>query len=151
MQQLLHNAKFTLVSTGAVDGTGNVDTSIVDMSGFEGIAFLVQTADTDNGSTLSLTLQHSDTNDSGAMASTATTPGSGTFSTLCDATSGDNIGLLLDCHRPTKRYVRLRVGRADQASTIEKIWAIQYGASKQPVTQGTGILQTAFLAGPLSA
>lgn len=109
---------------------------ILDMSGYEGVVFIASM-----GSAAA---------DIGVNAQQDTDPAGGTMADLAgtkilsDATQKN---FVLDLYRPTERYVRLAVLRGT-TSTIEAIWAIQYGPRLKPVDNTTAAQATEVHASP---
>jgi hypothetical protein len=124
MSQLSPRIKITKVQDHTVAGTSAVNSDAVDMAGFEGVLFVTSfgTAAANN-----------------LVNAAQETTSNGTFADLLgtSVTSGtSDEDVWLDIYMPQERYVRLEVARGT-SSTLESIWAIQYGAKKQPVTNST--------------
>lgn len=121
------NVKLTKVADHTTAGTTDVESAILDMSGYEGVMFFTSfgTAAADN----LLKVQQDDANASGGMADLL---GSGVVS----GASPSNEDVWADVYRPTKRYVRC-VAVVDTSSTVESIWALQYGPRETPVDNTT--------------
>lgn len=119
--------KITKVSDVAGANTTDVDSTGVDMAGFEGVLFLtsVGTAAANN---IANAQQSSDDGSADAYGDLA-----GTAVGLGGASDEDQ---WIDIYRPLKRYVRLHIERGT-STTVENIWAIQYGGRKQPVDNTT--------------
>lgn len=125
-QQLSSIVKLTKVEDHTAAGTTDVDSAGVDMAGYEGVLFLTSfgTPATDNY----ISAQQSTDNSS--------------FADLAGTKVGadaDTEDLWVDVYRPLERYVRVHV-ELGTSSTVESIWAIQYGGRKQAednVTDGT--------------
>jgi nitrate/TMAO reductase-like tetraheme cytochrome c subunit len=95
----------------------------LDMVGFEGCMFIVQ------ASTLFLA------NTSAKVYAQGCTSTAGTFKTYqgyAHSTQGSGVNyrnIIVDCYKPTKRYIRCRVtGSSSAAGNVNSILAIQYGA-----------------------
>lgn len=126
-QNFLAGCKVTKVADHTTAGTTDVETSILDMAGFEWIVFITSfgTAAADN----LIKVQQDDANASGGMADLL---GTG----LVTGASPSNEDVKAEVYRPTKRYVRA-IAVVDTSSTVESIWAIQGGARILPVTNST--------------
>lgn len=119
MSQLSNHVKLTKVADHTAAGTTAVNSTGIDMAGYEGVLFITSfgTAATDNtvnaaqGDTLGGTYDD--------LAATSVASG----------TSDEDVWV--DVYRPRDRFVRLEAARGT-SSTLESIWAIQYGARKQP-------------------
>lgn len=113
----------TTAGTGAVNGTG------VDMAGYEGVIFISSfgTAAANN------TVNAAQSDDDGSPDDYTDLEGT----SVASGSSDEDVWL--DVYRPTKRYVRPEYARGT-SSTLESVWAIQYGARSLPVgntTSGT--------------
>ena len=121
--QLMSGCKLTKVSDPTADGTTQVDSTSVDMAGFEGVIFFTSyaTAAADN------------------ILHAAQCEDDSTFLDLegsAVAIGASDEDQYLEIHRPTDRYVRAEAVRAT-SSVLGDIWALQYGARKQPVDNDT--------------
>jgi len=126
MPQLSNFVKITKVEDHTAAGTTDVDSASVDMAGYEGVLFLTSfgTAATNNY----ISAQQS--SDDGSADAFADLTG-----TKIGATASDE-DVWADIYRPRERYVRAHV-ELGTSSTVESIWAIQYGGRKQPVDNTT--------------
>lgn len=122
--QLSSEVKITKVADHSVAAQTAVESTAVDMAGFEGVLFLTSfgTAAADN-----------------TVKASQDTASNGSFTDLlgtsvASGTSDEDVWL--DVYRPLKRYVRLEAARGT-SSTLESIWAIQYGVRKLPVDNTT--------------
>ena len=124
--QLSSEVKLTKVEDHTAAGTTDVDSASVDMAGFEGVLFLTSfgTAATNN------------------YISVQTSSDDGSADTFTDLT-GTKVGatasdedVWVDVLRPRERYLRVHV-ELGTSSTVESIWAIQYGPRKLPVDNTT--------------
>jgi hypothetical protein len=122
--QLSNGIKITKVSDAVGAGTTDVESTGVDMAGYEGVLFLVSfgTAAANN---IANAQQSTDNSTFADLLGTAVALGG--------ASDEDQ---WIDVYRPLERYVRchLEIGTS---STVENIWAIQYGARKLPVDNTT--------------
>lgn len=133
MLNFMTGRKLTKVADHTTAGTTDVESSILDMAGYEGVVFFTSygTAATNN----ILKVQQDDANASGGMADLL---GTGVASGSSDE------DVWVEVYRPQKRYVRC-IAVVDTSSTVESIWALQYGARELPVdntTSGTIIGET---------
>ena len=136
------NVKVTLVNNGETAGTGTITSDEVDMTGFEGVVFLVHMGAIDP-SAVTTTYVRQDTVT--GMGSGATLTGS----THTIADSDDDSVFLTDIYRPREQFLDVQVTRVTQDSVIQSIIAIQYGARKPPVTHDASTVTAAiYLAGP---
>ena len=121
--QLSNQAKIIKVSDPTADGTTAVNSAGVDMSGYDGVLFLTSFGTAAANNTVNAA-QGSDNSTFVDLEGTSVSTG----------TSDEDVWL--DIHKPTDRYVRLEAARGT-SSTLGDIWAIQYGARKQPVDNTT--------------
>lgn len=133
---LVKDVKITKVLGNTTTGTSTVNTSTVDMQGYEGVVFLasISTAAANNG------IKAQQGQQSG-MGDAADLAGS---QLLSDGTKTD---LLLDIYRPQDRYVRAAVIRGT-TTVIDAVWAIQYMAGKKPVNNVTAAQALELWASP---
>ena len=112
---LLADCKITKVSGAVAAGTSSVNSSEIDMTGFEGVVFIGQygTSAADNG----LKAQQDTAT---GMASAADLEGT---SVLLDGTETLSI---VQVHKPREQFVRAVAVRGT-SSTLDSIIAIQYG------------------------
>jgi len=124
---LSKNAKFVLAKAGQSADTSAVNSDVIDMQGFEGVVFVgsIGTANAGNYAKVQQGAQ-SDLSDAADLEGTKVVPGD------------DGDSFLIDVYRPKERYVRCVVTRGASTTTGD-IYAILYGATKYPVTQGDTI------------
>ena len=122
--QLSNHIKITKVKDHSAAATTDVESDGVDMAGFEGVIFMTSfgTAAADN---LANAQQSTDNSTFAALLGTAVAQG-----------GASDEDVWIDIYRPLERYVSLHVDRGT-SSTLESIWAIQYGARKLPVDNTT--------------
>lgn len=124
--QLSNFVKITKVADHSTAATTDVDSASVDMAGFEGVLFVSSFGTAASGNTLEAQ-QSSDDGSSDTFAALAGTA-------VSSGTSDEDVWV--DIYRPQERYVRAHAERGT-SSTLESIWAIQYGGRKQPVDNTT--------------
>jgi len=124
-QNFLSGTRVDKLVDHSTANTTDVASGILDMSGFEWVAFLTSfgTAAADN----LVKVQQDDVNATGGMADLL---GSGLLSGASDE------DVKVEVYRPTKRYVRL-VALRGTSTTLESVWAIRGGARVVPVTNTT--------------
>src|SRR3990167_6520344 len=122
--QLSNHVKITKVSDHSAAATSAVNSTGVDMAGYEGVLFITSfgTAAADNTVNAAQGLTLGGTYDDLLGSSVAS------------GTSDEDVWI--DVYRPIDRFVRLEAARGT-SSTLESIWAIQYGGRKQPVDNTT--------------
>ena len=132
-------SNFTLINTvkSATTAAGStpLESSVIDMAGYEGVIIFTRfaTAAADN----ILSAKMSTANDTAAMS-----PISGSAVALAGASDENQ---WLDIYRPKMRYVQALATRAT-STKLGEIWAIQYGGRKLPEDNTT----TGTIAGEIS-
>ncbi len=126
---LLEDIKIVRVSNAVAAGTSAANGTAVDMSGYEGVIFLVAFGAIVSGAVTSVKAQQGAASDG---SDGADLEGSGV--TVAD--TDDNKIVALDIYRPRQslgKYVRPVVSRATQNATIDSITAILYNGRNKPV------------------
>lgn len=124
---LSKNVKVTKVAAGATSAGTAIDSTAVDMSGFEGVIFVGSIATADAGNTAN-------------AAQSATSGGSYVDLAGSEVAPGDNgDSFLIDVYRPTKRFVRCEIDRSGADTVTGDVYAIQYQAASKPTIQGATI------------
>jgi hypothetical protein len=145
-KSLLKNVKITRVLAAVADGQAASASDILDMEGFEGVLFVAKVADVTNTCVLTLAAQQNTINSSTGMATL-----SGSVTYTADATDADDDLLVLDVFKPRERYVRAVFTSATANAVKDGVIAIQYGARKVPISQGTTVLDSDTLVSPAEA
>jgi hypothetical protein len=122
---LTDEVKITKVSVATAAGVTTIDSSPVDMAGYDGVLFLTTVLAITAGGVQSMKAQQ-DT--AVGMGSAADLIGSG----ITIADDDDNQSFWLDIRRPLERFVRVRILRATQNSAFGEIYALQYRARVKP-------------------
>ena len=121
-------------STVGASGTTDLESSALDMTGYDGVLFLINWGAITSGGVQSAYLEQCDTT-GGSYAHL-------TGSRVTVADSDDNKITALNLWRPREEFIKVGIFRATQVSTVESIVAIQYkGDHKNPITQGTTYVQ----------
>ena len=134
-------AKVTRVSNAVVAGTSDIESTAVDMKGFEAVQFVVAFGAITTGAVTSVKLQGS--HDGSTWTSSDLT---GTGQTVAD--DADNKLFILDMAKPRFRYVRCVVDRGTQNAVVDSITAYQYQADKEPVTHDASVGGSEFFHAP---
>lgn len=143
----LTNEKWTVIHTGATAETTALTTDIIDMSGWEGVEFIVVTQDVTSGSVLGLTVRQNTANSTTGMAALS---GSVTFT--AGASSADQKLMIVDLYKPRERYLDANVTRTTANAIIGAVIARQYQGRKGAVTQSTShVVTSAVLSSPAEA
>lgn len=140
MHNLLSDSKITRLSNAAASGNSAVNSTALDMQGFDAVTFLVALGAVDANTTASVFIEQSSDNNSADA-----------WATLADSgvdvgQSDDNKVVALEVLDPQERYLRCCVTR--QATVVDGIVAIQRAAKLAPVTQSTTVLSATILASP---
>ena len=141
MDNFLNNCKVTYVLAPVADGQAATATSIVDMAGWDGVAFIALTGDVTSGCVLTLTAQQDELNGAGGMASLT---GTATYTAL-SATDADNKALILDVQKPNKQFVRALFTSATQNAVKAGVIAIQYRGTSLPAVQGATVIKSKLI------
>lgn len=126
MEFLTSATKTVRVINGTAAGTTAVNGAVVDMSGFEGVRFIVAFGTITDG-TPSITAQQGQLLDGSDMADLAGTA-------VAEAITDDNKLAIVEVYRPRERYVRLVVTRGGvTGAVLDGAIAELYGARVHPV------------------
>lgn len=126
---LSKGTKLTLVKAAQTSAGTAINTDSVDMEGFEGVMFFGTVA-TVNAANFANLAQSDDDGDADAFADLAGTK-------VVPGTNGNSF--LIDCYKPQERYVRCEIDRGGANTATGDIYALQYGARKEPTSQGSTI------------
>lgn len=135
---LSEEIKITRVSNAAAAAQTAINSSVLDMNGFDGVLFVALLNDSTNGCVLTLTGKENTANSTTVPAPTST--GVAATFTDVDGTSVDNNMLMIDVLNPSQRYVFANLTRTTQNCAVDGILAIQYRARSKPTTQSAGVL-----------
>ena len=142
MSNITKSAKLTRVINFTAAGTTTVNSSIIDMKGFDSVTFLVGFGAIVAGAVTSVKVQQGAASNMSDAADLA-----GTGVTVAD--TDDNRILAIEVNQPRERYLRCVVSRATQNSTIDFGLAQQSKAGTEPVTHdATTVIGTEFHQGP---
>ena len=126
IRNLLTDAEITKLADATAAGTTAVNSTGVDMQGYEGVVFLVSAGVIVAGGVQSINAAQGDTL-GGTYDDLA-----GSKVTIAD--DDDDQLFAVEIVRPVDRFVRLEIARATQNSAFGPIYAFRYGASKKPVS-----------------
>ena len=134
---LIDNIKITKIQDHTAAGTSTVTSDEIDMAGYDGVVFVTSFGTAASGNLI--TMHH------GAVSGTV----AASVALLASGTSDEDV--ILDVQRPIFRYLKC-VATRGTSSTLESMWAIQYKARAEPVTNAvSGTLVTATFNAPASA
>ena len=122
----------------------DANTTILDMSGWDGVVFVVPIEDSANTGVATLTVEANTANSDSGMAAI-----SGAVATATSA-SGDDLNgklLIVDVYRPQKRYVQAALTSAVANIAFGTAIAIRYQGTKLPSTDDTTVASSAAVAG----
>lgn len=129
----LTNFKVTRVLNAVAAGTSSQNGSVIDMQGYEGVAFVAAFGTLTATQVTSLKAQEGDASnlsDAADLEGTSTGP-------LADGDS--NKLLVLEVFKPLKRYIRPVVVRGTANAVIDGVIAIQWAGRVKPETQGSNV------------
>jgi hypothetical protein len=125
------------VTAGAA-GTSAINSSVIDMSGYGAVCFIVQFGAIVSGAVTSIKAQQDITSAMSTAADLA-----GTNQTVAD--TADDTVFYVDIRNPQKDFVRLVISRATQNATCSAI-AVLYRSRIKPTTHGAGVAGETFVA-----
>lgn len=143
MHNLSKSLKPIVVSPAVAAGVTTINTTAVDTQGFGGIAFIANFGTLTATQVTSVKAQQSD--DDGATDAYSDIAGSST-GPLADGDSGKS--LIIDIHKPRKRYVRLVVVRGTANAVINNVTALLFNPSHTPPAADASIVETTVLSEP---
>jgi len=134
MQNLIKNSKLTTAITPAagVAAATDLEGTVLDMAGFDSVFMQVRMGVITAAAVTSIKAQQGDLADGSDMADLLGT-------NILVAADDDNQIFGIDLVKPSKRYVQLYVDRATQNAVVSSATYLQYGASKVPITQDSGV------------
>ena len=136
LQSILKDCQIIRVINATAAGAADVNSSVVDTQGFDGVCFVAAIGALVATQVTSLKAQHGD---AANLADAADITGAATAA-MADGDS--NKMLVCDVRRPTKRYVRCVLKRATANATIDGVVAILYRAAKLPAALDASISQS---------
>ena len=135
------DVKITVVSPAAAAAQTAIDSSILDMQGYEGVMFIALTGDVTTASVLTLTVK-------GNTANHLTVPApvtqKATSAFTADGTSADSKALVVDLYKPATRYVFANLTRTAADAIIGGIIAVQYNGTVKPTANDASVIAAAF-------
>jgi len=141
MQNLLKDAKITVVMNAVTAGTSEQKSSVLDMAGFDAVAFIAVFGTVTDASVITLTAYENSASSTSSPAPVAVTGGATASLT---ASTSSNTFMVVDVIRPSKRYVFADITRTTQNAVINCVIAIQYRTKNKPVTQPTTLVESAI-------
>lgn len=138
----LQNCKITRVVNATAAGTTNINGSVLDMQGFEGVTFILMVGTLTATQVTGMKAQEgaaSNLSDAADLAGTATGP-------FADGDS--NKSLALEIYKPMKRYIRPVVTRGTANAVVDGVIAIQWSARVKPPTQDSNVVASKVVVSP---
>lgn len=137
MLSIVNECKLVVCKTEVAAGTTAIeDAAIVDMQGFESVAFIaVLGADTSSTATVALSAMAG--NDA-ALADGVEKAAVASYTASSD-TDADGKAIVLDVIKPGARYVRPKIARSTANSEILAVVAVLYGAHGIPAVAGDAL------------
>ena len=129
-------------------GTTKRTSTILDMSGYDGVLFVAGLGTIIEAGTIDVFVEQNTANSTSGMARLATT----TAHTVTAANAAlTQSCILVDVYRPQERYVQCNITPASQNAGILGIVAIPYRGRALPGTTAASVLKQTQLAGPVEA
>lgn len=143
MQNLLKDCKVVLVNSGSAAGTSEVDSSIVDTAGYDGVMFIAILGTVVDTCVLQLAAQGNTANQTSGM-----TQINNQITPSVTASGNSNSMLVIDTLFPAGsknyRYARAALTRTTANATVQGIIAILYEAKNKPVVADASVLASLF-------
>lgn len=127
---------------GAIGAGGDDETDVVDMAGFEAVAFVVVFG-TIGAAGATVVAEQDEFDD---IAFGAAEDLDGTEVAVDDGDSDDVV--IIDVGKPENRYIRLFMDDLGDDTTVDAVVALKYRARDLPVTQGATIAETVVVTTP---
>lgn len=140
--QMLKHINFQIGVAPTAAGLTDVNGAGVDLQGYEGCLFILGFGTITVNGVQGLKAQASDDDGSGDAYSDL----AGTLVAAAD-TDDDKL-VVLDVHKPAKRWIRPVVERATANSVIDLVIAIPYGAMKKPTVTHADVANSEIHASP---
>jgi hypothetical protein len=117
----------------------------IDMSGWDGVVFVVPITDIDDTGVATLTVEQNDSDSDIGMSALEDAEATATSAT--DDDLNDQL-LIVDVYRPTKRYVQGVITSSADNVAFGNMIAILYNGSKFPISQDDTVEDIAQVASP---
>lgn len=123
----------------------DVNTDRLDMSGYDGVVFIVPVEDSVDTGVATITVEQNTADSDTGMAALA-----GAIATDTSAADDDlnNKLLIVDVYRPRERYVQAAITSGTANIAFGTAIAIRYKGSKSPITADATVLQATSVFGP---
>ena len=138
---LSKDVKITVVAPLATAAQTAVDSSILDMQGYEGVMFIAMLGAATATAVLTLTVK-------GNTANSLTVPApvtqKATAAYTAAGTASDSKAIMVDLYKPAMRYVFAEYTRTVANAALGGIIAIQYNGTNKPTANDASIIAEAF-------
>lgn len=138
---LLKNVKVAYVAGAAAAAQTEVLSSVLDMSGYDGVMFIALLGDVTATSVLTLTAKG---NTASSTSSPTPVTQTATAAFTAGASDADSTALVVDVYDPAMRYAFASLTRTTANAVVNGIVAIQYTAEYRPTTQDATVIANAF-------
>lgn len=140
---LLSDMKVLMVEAAAAAGQTLLTTDVVDMQGFDSVAFIAVLGDVTDTSALVLTGFTNDTNDTASPTQLAKP-----VSFTAGASDADNKMLVLELYKPRERYVYATLARGVANAAVNCILAVLFNSNERPTVQDATVIASRFVNDP---
>lgn len=141
MANLSKGMKITVAAASAVAAQTEVLTSVLDMTGYEGVVYIAMLNDVTVNSVLTLTAKG---NTASSTSSPTPVTQKATDAFTAGAATADDKLLVVDVYKPTLRYSFASLTRTAANAVVGGIIAIQYEAHNRPTTHDASVIASAF-------
>ena len=124
------------------------NSDILDMSGYEGVMFIVPITDSAATGVATLTIEQNTANSDSGMAALSGATATATCTVNDDL---NNTLLIVDVYKPLERYVQGVVTSATANIAYGNMIAIQYKVRKGPITQPSSVQASTLVVSPAEA
>lgn len=144
---LLKNVKVAYVAGAAVAAQTEVLSTVLDMTGYDGVMFIALLGDVTATSVLTLTAKG---NTASSTSSPTPVTQKATSAFTAGASDADSAALVVDVYDPAMRYMFASLTRTTANAVVNGIVAIQYKAEYRPTTQDATVIANAMGPGTTS-
>ena len=138
---LLKNVKVAYVAGAAVAAQTEVLSTVLDMTGYDGVMFIALLGDVTATSVLTLTAKG---NTASSTSSPTPVTQKATSAFTAGASDADSAALVVDVYDPAMRYMFASLTRTTANAVVNGIVAIQYKAEYRPTTQDATVIANAM-------
>ena len=138
---LLKNVKVAYVAGSSAAATTEVLSTVLDMTGYDGVMFVALLGDVTATSVLTLTAKGNTAN---STSSPTPVTQKATAAFTAGATDADSAALIVDVYDPALRYIFASLTRTVANAVVNGIVAIQYKAEYRPTTQDATVIANAM-------